>query len=207
MQKKVKRSYYASLYEVAALLNSTRSPESVLSSIVEKVSHALGAKGCSILLLSPDKTCLLHTVTYGLSDDYIRKGCILADKSIAETLEGRPVAISDAAEDERVQYPEWKKAEGIMSILSVPMVLRDEAIGVIRIYTAERRYFTREDIYFVSAVANLGALALENARLYDSIRKDCHTVTEELLEWRAAFGDEWIGEGPDVVAPHWWKYV
>ena len=207
MRKNVKRGYYASLYEVAALLNSTRNPESVLSSIVEKVAHVLEAKGCSILLLSPDKKSLLHTVAYGLSDDYVRKGCISVDKSIAETLECGPVVISDAAEDERVQYPEWKKKEGVVSILSVPMVLRDEAIGVIRVYTAERRHFTSDDIYFVSAVANLGALALENARLYDSIHKDYRTVMEELLEWRAAFGDEWIGEGPDVVAPHWWEYV
>jgi len=207
MQKKVKRGYYASLYEVAAVLNSTRNPESVLSSIVKKVAHALEAKGCSILLLSPDKKRLLHTVAYGLSDDYVRKGYILVDRSIAETLECGPVAISDAAGDERVQYPEWKKTEGIVSILSVPMVLRDDAIGVIRVYTAEERHFTRDDIYFVSAVANLGALALENARLYDSIHKDYHTVMEELLEWRAAFGDEWIGEGSDVVATRWWEYI
>ena len=207
MRKKVKRSYYASLYEVAAVVNSTRNPESVLSSIVENVAKALAAKGCSILLLTPDRERLLHTVAYGLSDWYVRKGPISADKSISETLEGRPVAISDAITDERVQYPEQQKKEGVASILSVPMMLRDEVIGVIRAYTAEPRHFTRDDIYFVSAVANLGAIALENARLYDSIHKDYQTVKRELLEWRATFGEEWIGQGPDVVAPHWWEYV
>jgi len=207
MRKKVKRGYYASLYEVAAVVNSTRNPESVLSSIVENVAKALAAKGCSILLLTPDRERLLHTVAYGLSDWYVRKGPISADKSISETLEGRPVAISDAITDERVQYPEQQKKEGVASILSVPMMLRDEVIGVIRAYTAEPRHFTRDDIYFVSAVANLGAIALENARLYDSIHKDYQTVKRELLEWRATFGEEWIGQGPDVVAPHWWEYV
>lgn len=208
MKKTVKRSYYASLYEVAALVNSSRSPESVLSSIVEKVAKALDAKGCSIMLLTPDKKRLLHTVAYGLSDWYVKKGPLSADKSISEALEsGRPVVISDATTDERIQYREEKKKEGVVSILSVPMMLRDEAIGVIRVYTAEPRFFTRDDIYFVSAVANLGAIALENARLYDSIQKDFQTVTEELLEWRATFGEEWIGPGPDVVAPHWWKFI
>ena len=207
MKKKVKRSYYASLYEVAATVNSTRNPESVLSSMVKIVTEALEAKGCSIMLLTPDKKRLLHTIAYGLSDWYVRKGPISADKSISETLEGRPVAISDVTADERVQYPEQKKKEGIASILSVPMMLRDEVIGVIRVYTAELRHFTRDDTYFVSAVANLGAIALENARLYDSIDKDYQTVKQELLEWRATFGEEWIGQGPDVVAPHWWEYV
>lgn len=207
MKKKVKRSYYASLYEVAATVNSTRNPESVLSSMVKIVTEALEAKGCSIMLLTPDKKRLLHTIAYGLSDWYVRKGPISADKSISETLEGSPVAILDVTADERVQYPEQKKKEGIASILSVPMMLRDEVIGVIRVYTAEPRHFTRDDTYFVSAVANLGAIALENARLYDSIDKDYQTVKRELLEWRATFGEEWIGQGPDVVAPHWWEYV
>lgn len=207
MKKAVKRSYYASLYETAAIVNSARNPESVLSSIVEIVRKTLEAKGCSIMLLTPDKKRLLHTVACGLSDGYVKKGPILTDESISETLEGKPVAISDATADERVQYLEQQKKEGIASILSVPMMLRDEVIGVVRVYTAEPRHFTRDDMYFVSAVANLGAIALENARLYDSIYKDCQNVQRELLEWRAAFGEEWIGQGPDVVATHWWKYV
>ncbi len=207
MRKKVKRSYYASLYEVAALVNSVRTPESMLAGIVEKVAKTLEVKGCSIMLLTPDRKRLLHTVAYGLSDWYVRKGPILADKSICETLEGKAVAIADATVDERIQYREQQAKEKIVSILSVPMMLRDEAIGVIRVYTAELRYFTRDDVYFVSAVANLGAIALENARLYDSINKDYQAVTEELLEWRATFGEEWIGEGPDVVAHRWWKFI
>ena len=182
MKKKVKRSYYASLYEVAALVNSARSPESVLSSIVEKVTKTLDAKGCSIMLLTPDRKRLLHTVAYGLSDWYVRKGVLLADKSIAETLKGNPVAIVDAATDERVQYRAEKKKEGIVSILSIPMLLRDEVIGVVRVYTSEERHFTRDDIYFVSAVANLGAIALENAWLHESIQKEVQACREELLE-------------------------
>ncbi len=207
MKRKVKRGYYASLYEVAATVNSARDPESVLGSIVEKVAKTLDAKGCSIMLLTPDRKCLLHTMAYGLSDRYVRKGPISADKSISETLEGKPVVILDATTDERIQYPDEKKEEGIVSILSVPMMLRDEVIGVIRVYTAEPRHFARGDIYFVSAVANLGAIALENAKLHDSIRKDYQSVKQELLEWRAAFGEEWIGLGPDAIAHRWWKYI
>ncbi len=206
MKKKVKRSYYASLYEVAALLNSVRNPEVILSSIVEKVAKTLEAKGCSIMLLTPDRKRLLHTVAYGLSDWYIRKGPIAADKSLAEALEGKPVSVLDAATDERIQYRQQKQKEGIVSILSVPMMLHDEVIGVIRVYTAEPQHFSRDDTYFVSAVANLGAIALENARLYEDINKDCQTIMRELLEWRATFGEDWIGGG-DVVAHQWWKLL
>lgn len=207
MKRKIKRSYYETLYEVAVAVNSARTPESVLGSIVENVARALGAKGCSILLLTPDREHLCHTAAYGLSDQYIRKGLISIDISTCKALEGKPVAVSDATLDKRVKFGEHEKKEGIASILSVPMMLREEVIGVIRVYTAEPCRFTRDDMHFVSAVANLGAVALENARLYDSIHKDYETFRRELLEWRAAFGDEWIGQEPGVVAHRWWRFM
>jgi len=190
-----KETYYQSLYELAAVLNSARAPEAVLQSIVEGVAKAMGAKGCSLMLLSPDRKVLLHTVAYGLSDWYVRKGPVSADKSISEALKGKAVAILDATKDDRIQYREQAKKEGIVSILSVPMMLREENIGVIRVYTAEPCHFTMDDIYFVGAVANLGAIALENARLYEAVQKDYETFRQDMLEWRAALGHEWmVGE-------------
>ncbi len=192
--EKAEGTYYESLYEAAAILNSAHAPEAVIASLVENVAKALYAKGCSLMLLTPDKKQLLHTSAYGLSDWYVRKGPVSADKSISEALKGKLVAVLDATNDERVQYQEQAKKEGIASILSIPMTLREEIIGVVREYTAEPRHFTTADIYFVGAIANLGAIALENARLYQSLEKDYDTFRMEMLEWRAALGDEWMLE-------------
>lgn len=185
-------NYFDSLYELAAAVNSARAPESVLQSIVENVARALSAKGCSLMLLSPDKKHLLHTASYGLSDWYVRKGPVSADRSISEAVEGNPVAVTDATRDDRIQYQEQAKKEGIASILAVPMMLRDAVVGVIRVYTAEPRQFAMDDIRFVGAAANLGAIALENARLYDSVQKDYDALRRDTLEWRAALGREWV---------------
>jgi len=188
---KNKEVYYTNLYELAATLNSARSPESILQSIVEGVAKTMEAKGCSLMLLSPDRKVLLHTVAYGLSDSYVRKGPVSADRSISEALEGKPVAVFEATKDERIQYREQAKKEGIASILSVPMMLREETIGVVRVYTAEPCHFTMDDMYFVGAVANLGAIALENARLYEAAQKDYEAFRQDMLEWRSALGHEW----------------
>ena len=188
-------TYYESLYEAAAVLNSARAPDAVLRSLVESVAKAMGAKGCSLMLLTPDRKQLLHTVAYGLSDWYIRKGPVSVDKSISEALEGKAVAVLDATEDDRIQYRKQAKQEGIASMLSAPMRLRGESIGVIRVYSAEPRHFTDADIHFVGAVANLGAIALENARLYEAVHRDFSTFRQEMLQWRAALGHEWmVGE-------------
>lgn len=181
--------YYQSLFEIAAAINSTLTRDIVLQTIVEKITKTMWAKGCSVILLSPDKKELLHTAAYGLSDWYIKKGPLSADKSISEALQGKVVAVLNAPEDDRVQYQEEKKKEGIVSILSVPMTLRQEIIGVIRVYTSKTYQFTSDDTYFVGAVANLAAIALENARFIESVRKGNEALRKELLEWRKAMGD------------------
>lgn len=191
MERK-KEDYYSALYELAAALNSMRTSETILRSLVEGVAKVMGVKGCSLMLLSPDKKQLFHTVAYGLSDWYVRKGPVSADKSISEALEGKAVAIFDAPNDSRIQYRDQARKEGIASILSVPMTLREEIIGVIRVYTSEPYQFTTEDIYFVGAVAHLGAIALENAKLYEALQKNYETFRQEMLQWRAALGHEWM---------------
>ena len=67
------REYYQSLYDMAVAVNSSRRPEAILSYTVEYVARAMGAKGCSLMLLTPDRKQLLHTAAYGLSDWYVRK--------------------------------------------------------------------------------------------------------------------------------------
>ncbi len=197
---RTEKDYYQSLYETAVAINSTRAPEAILHYIVENVAKSLGAKGCSIMLLTPDQNLLLHTVAYGLSDWYVRKGPVSADKSISEALGGKPVAVLNATEDARIQYREQAKKEGIASILSVPMMLREEIIGVVRVYTAEPYRFTADDMYFVAAVTNLGAIALENVKLYEAVQKEYGAFRQEMMQWRAELGYEWV-MGESVAVP------
>jgi len=107
--KKTEENYYQSLYEITAMLNSERDPRALLQSIVESVAKATGVKACSLMLLTPDREALLHTVAYGLSDWYLRKGPVRAGKIISDVLEGKAVAILNASEDERVLYREQAK--------------------------------------------------------------------------------------------------
>lgn len=178
-----KQRYYRSLYEIAAVVNSVRVPESVLDTMAKTVCEALEAKGCSIMLLSPDRKALLRAAAYGLSDQYLRKGPLSADKSISQALEGKPVAILNATEDERVQYREQAKQEGVASMLSAPILFKGEVVGVIRVYTAKPHYFTRSEIHFVQEVANLGAIALERAREL----QQCFTEVDKLEEGKRQF--------------------
>ena len=184
---KQEKSYCTSLYEIAAAMNSAGNPGELLNGVVKELTKALDVKGCSLLLLTPDRKLLLHTASYGLSEAYIRKGPVFVGTGYEEAKEGRSVVIENATTDERFQFREEAKGEGIASLFMVPVTLRDELVGLMVVYSAKKRRFTQDDLDFAIAVANLGAIALANARLYDSLMNDNERLRLEIAEWRADF--------------------
>jgi signal transduction protein with GAF and PtsI domain len=179
------QKYFHALYQLAAEVNSARTLKKALRLLAEITAKSMCAKGCSLMTLTPDGKHLLHTSAYGLSDWYVEKRPALTDKSVARALEGIPVAVKNATEDRRIQYRREAQQEGIVSIFSVPMMLREKIIGVMRVYTAEPRDFNDDDMYFICAAANLGAIALENHDMYEACQKsqsECRQKTRWLGE-------------------------
>lgn len=164
------RYYFQAVYQVAVAINSSLEPREVMRRVSQNAAEALEAKACSIMLLTPDRRELRHGVDYGLSEWYVRKGPVSVDLSMSEALEGRAISVLDATTDSRIQYGAEAQQEGIASMLSVPVRLRGEVIGVVRVYTAEPREFTKDEIEFVEAVAHLGAIALENAQSHQQVK-------------------------------------
>ena len=72
----------------------------------------------------------------------------------------------DVSDDPRIQYPEAARNEGIASILSVPIMVGEAAIGAIRVYTAEKWEFTLDDVNFVQALAQIAGVLIEMSRLH-----------------------------------------
>jgi len=106
-----------------------------------------------------------------LSEEYIHKGPVDADKSLAKALEGSPHFVLDASTDPGIQYPEEARREGLVSVLSLPLNGKTKVIGTLRLYTGEKRSFTQDEIDFLSALAAQGAISLENARNYEVLEK------------------------------------
>ena len=111
---------------------------------------------------------------HGLSDGYIRKGPVLVAESGLDkkALKGKTIWLKNAQTDDDFQYKDKARAEGIKSVLVVPLMAEKKAIGVLRVYEAKERKFDEDETRFMEAVANLSAIALENARLHQALRKD-----------------------------------
>ena len=168
------------LYEISKPVIAAVGVENVLRAIVESIAKGTNAKGCSLLVLNEDGSRLVHRISYGISGDYLGKGEIEIDATVDKVLKGKAVSIPDVANDPRVQYPEDALREGIASVLSIPVRSYSGIIGVMRVYTGERRDFTREEIDFLDSIAELSGLVLEKAEERDRIAEEADKAREEL---------------------------
>jgi GAF domain-containing protein len=176
------RDYYTALYQAALTISSSLELDQVLQSVVTSITEAMQVKACGLRLLDPETGQLRLSAVYGLSGGYLAKGPVDVVHSAidSEALRGAPVFISDARIDPRFQYKAAAKEEGIVSVLCVPLEVHGEAIGVMRVYTNEPTTFHEDDTQFLSVLASLAALAIENARLYESIKSSYNGVMNAL---------------------------
>lgn len=184
----VELGYLRVLKEAAKALTSTLQVQEILDLIVDKTVENLKVKACSIRLASPKNKVLKVVCSKGLSEEYMTKGPVATDQSIAATMAGEVVWVEDAKRDSRAQYPEAAEKEGIASILSVPIILQDEVIGAVRLYTSSPRRFSDFEVEFVQSMAEFGAIALENARLHRSLQEDYQAVIDDIQLYRGYTG-------------------
>jgi len=166
--------YFRALYRVVRAVNSSLHLHTVLNLVAEKVAEALNVKACSLRLLDRMTDTLTISAMHGLSQQYMQKGPVKLDKSQLdqEVLQGQTVYIRNAANDPRFQYPEQARTEGIVSVFCVPLVSKGQVLGVLRAYSDAEREFSAFDEEFLRTLASVSALAIENARLYEALKRD-----------------------------------
>ena len=164
------KDYYTALHHAALTISSSLELTSVLQSIVESVTTAMQVKGAVLRLLDGDQLSL--GAVHGLSPAYLHKGPVeVAHSPIdSETLCCYPVYIPDVRIDDRFQYQEAARDEGLVSALSIPLEVHGKAIGIMRVYTDVETTFSEKDVQFLSVLASLAALSIENARLYENVK-------------------------------------
>jgi GAF domain-containing protein len=178
------QDYFSAFVSISKAIGSTLNLREVLDLILKHAVDSLGLKAGAISLLDTKKNRLQLIANRNLSQDYLDKGPVAADKSMPGAItDKRPVVVPDVQQDSRLQYPEACKKEGIGSILSVPVVFRDNVIGVLRLYGAEPREFPYREVEFISALAEQGGIAIENARYMEKVLKDHKKEVAELTDW------------------------
>ncbi|QTA80950.1 GAF sensor domain-containing protein [Desulfonema limicola] len=174
-------------HDMASSINSSLDVKQILHILTADIAEAFGMKGVNIRLHNEDAGTLELVSTYGFSEEFINKGPVETDKSIVEALEGETIYIRDAATDDRVQYREAMKKEGIKSMLCVPIPSGEKIIGVMRLCSDIEREFSEDMIILVEALANQGGIAIQNASMYLSLQEDKKNLEEDIWSHRLWF--------------------
>ncbi|MBW2086495.1 MAG: hypothetical protein JRI54_10800, partial [Deltaproteobacteria bacterium] len=96
------KKFIKALTEIHGSLSVMRTSEA----IVENAAQLFEAQGASLMLYDHGTKALKSSAACGLSQSYLDKGPLAADKSLGETLQREPVVILNATQDERIQYKE-----------------------------------------------------------------------------------------------------
>jgi GAF domain-containing protein len=167
-----RNNFFKTFCKISKAFGTTLGKKKLLDLIVRSAIDTMEAKAACLFLADEEKDMFVPMAQKGLSDNYLHASPLKAQKTVDEMLKEGYLSFYDATTDSRLENLEAKKAEGIASILSVPVMVKEKAIGVLSLYTAEHRDFSKDEIDFLSALADQGGIAIEQSQLFERINQN-----------------------------------
>ncbi|MEQ8673929.1 MAG: adenylate/guanylate cyclase domain-containing protein [Aggregatilineales bacterium] len=177
------------LAETTALVNSSLEVNDVLNQIMDTVINLTGAERGYIVLMNRQTGEFEFAVARGIDREQLvnsvdtsgRKGEMIVSKTVVNQVaeRGEPILTDNASEDTRFQGQQSVVGYALRSILAVPLKVRGEVIGVV--YCDNRilsGLFQKSELDLVTSFTTQTAVAIENARLFESMRDQLWQLTE-----------------------------
>lgn len=170
-QLRLKAQLFESLAGVSRTINSTLNLDDALSVITREACILMRTKMCSLMLLDETREWLDLRASFGAGDAYTNRPQLNVHESLLGVVVRRqkPMQVENVQVSTRYQSGDIARREGLVALLSVPLLYGGRAIGTLSVYTGEPYNFSNEEIRILSALAELSAIAIERARLYERI--------------------------------------
>jgi sigma-B regulation protein RsbU (phosphoserine phosphatase) len=161
----------ALLYEIGAELTSILDLEALMRAIGTRVKRLVDYDLFNVMLLNPATQRLEHAFSLKYDEHVEVTQTLVLGQGLCGTaaLERRPIRVERVAEDPR--YVLCEIAGGVQSELAVPLLVQDRVLGVLDLESLRPQAFTQDHEQMLSILASTAAIALENARLYDQLRR------------------------------------
>jgi len=170
------------LNDINRAIASTLDLDSVMNILLEKVGQIFPQFGSMVHVLSP-QTDVLGALAFRNLDDSSWQQTVAGENKGFNFITARmktPLIINDVQNDPRSRRPEFLRRNGFVCYLGLPLIVKDEAVGVLALFAKENDAFADADIQFLSMLAGQAALAIHNSRLYESLRRANETLEQTL---------------------------
>ena len=177
-QSKIRANLFESLVRVGQVINSRQDLDEALNAITSEASSLMKAKTCALQLLDETNNRLSLVASFGAGNAYLNKPDVLISESFLGSVVKlkKPLQIENVQTSNAYQQQDIARDEGLVAMLSIPLVFNSVVIGTLNIYKEETYVFSNEEINIAMALAEFSALAIEKARLLERI-----VESEELL--------------------------
>ncbi len=171
----------AVINDMAHTLSSTLQLDEVLTRIMEQVESMMDAEAGSLLLTDTTTGDLVFQIALGDKADEIKPFRVPKGQGIAGQVaeSGEPLMIADAAKDERHLKEIDQQVEfATRNIICVPLVLHEQVIGVLEVMNKRSGNFSAQDLKLLGSIASYAAIAIDNARLHQSVLSERDRVID-----------------------------
>ena len=170
--KESDRDELAALFNVSQAIGSSLDLRQVLNDVMDQIIRLTGAERSFLMLVDPDTGELEYRAARNMDRETIASSTFEISRSIVNQVAatGEPIATTNAQMDPRFKAQESVIGYNLRSILCVPLRARGKITGVV--YADNRilaSLFSDSDRDLLAAFANQAAVAIENARLFESV--------------------------------------
>jgi signal transduction histidine kinase len=160
------------LREIDKAINSTLDLESVLNLLLEKIEAFLPFSAVTTIRLFNQSTGKFENTACRNIDEMLWKGQVgqgTGNLSLEILKTKAPIMVRDIQMDTQRKAGEFYRKHGLVSYLGVPLIVKEEVVGILGFYTKTPHDFTPEETHFLLTLAGQAAIAIHNSQLYEQI--------------------------------------
>ncbi len=170
-----------SLAQISQVVNSSLELDKVLQMVMDTIIQMTGAERGFLMIRRDDYGEMAVRVARNWEQESLNPNELTISQTVIQRVitDGQPVLTTDALEDPRFGNQDSVVLHNLRSILCVPLLVKRQLTGVIYADNRVRAgIFTRRHLELLTGFANQAGVAIENARLFDSVRTALTEVTE-----------------------------
>lgn len=173
--------YIKALAQISRAITSEQYLEDILKLIVMVTAKVTGVEICSLWIIEEegDNKVIRLKATQAIDQVYLKNRSLNMNEGVVGYVATHkiPIIISNVLKDPRFKEKEMARQLGLVSMVGIPMQVRnEEVIGVLNCFTSAPYDFSETEVNLITAVANQAAVAIQNTKLM----VDAQIIREEL---------------------------
>lgn len=161
--------YLKVFQEVTRLISSIHDPQQVMDLVVRRLPSLLEVDAATIRLYDAGAKTFVLGAAWGVSEEYLSRSTIDTNEVMSALMDGRPTAKTNIDITCDHDSCAFISREGVKSAMSLPIIFKDQIIGLLRLLTKNNREFSKSEIDFAMSLAEQVGVAISNGNMFQEL--------------------------------------